>query len=347
MTTPTVSDSRTFGRILAYVTERIEPGIKDTVGVHSPAVGIFLAETLGASFGATRLSGAGRKLQTGGERIRVNHRLGRSTNSNRLAGQWANVSTAAQDNVRPAFYNWKHYSGAATFSFFEELVSMGETALANLVTEEMDNEVRSLAELIGEDIYADGGADAINTLANLISADDSIGGLDGTNYVKNGGWNARGLSARGTVPASIDFASGAFSTQGLADLRTCWYNATEGSQQPTVGLTGQTNLARYEGVLQPQERYTNASMADGGFMNLAFKTVPMIADSKCEEMASGTIFLVNTNATRMVVLSGADFQFRPPHEAQNQEATSAKLLWKGQLVTDDRRLNNKMTSVTD
>lgn len=346
MAIPATTDSRDFSsRDLAYTAEAVlfDGGVRDNVNVHSPTAGIFLARQSAPAFGGTRLEGSARRTQVGGERIRTQHRLGRSTNRKRLSSAWDSVNTNPQNNLRPSLASWAHYSTSVVMSFTDELVNAGGSQITDIVADQTEAEFLDLTDLIVEDIIVSGGNDAVNSINELVSANDAIDGLSGADHTT---WNARGLSARGTAPASVSFAAtGAAAVTLLSDMRTAWLNCTEGTEQPTVGLTGQTVFGLYEGRLQAQERYTNTTMADAGFVNLAFKTAPIMADSKYEEKASGRLDFINTRRTYAVFLAGADFNMREAHEAQNQEATAAKMLAKLQIVTEDRRLNNKITGI--
>jgi hypothetical protein len=177
-------------------------------------------------------------------------------------------------------------------------------------------------------------------LEQLAAANDSVQGLNGSTYAN---FNARGVSARGTAVGSVSFASGSFSAQGVADMRTSYNNASEGALAPRIGLTTYSVLEFYEGAIVPQERYTSPQMGNLSFMNLAFKDAVVVGDPKC---TSGTLYWVNPSNCYAVALDGANFNNGEAHRAEKQEATNMQIMWKGQLVTEDRRLVNKMNGIT-
>jgi hypothetical protein len=148
--------------------------------------------------------------------------------------------------------------------------------------------------------------------------------------------------------ASITFTSGSFAAQGIEDMRTAYNNACEGpGAEPNVILTDYDTHERYEGRLQPLERFQGAvSTADGSFSALAFRNKPVIADTYC---TSGVMYFLNTteDGVQMYALQGFDNDFGPFKDAERQRASVSPLGFTGNLFIHDRRLCNKMTSITD
>jgi hypothetical protein len=68
-----------------------------------------------------------------------------------------------------------------------------------------------------------------------------------------------------------------------------------------------------------------------------------VGDPKC---TSGTLYWVNPQSTFAVALSGANFTNGEAHRAEKQESTNMQIMWKGQLITKDRRLVNKINTIT-
>jgi hypothetical protein len=294
-----------------------------------------------AQFGPVKLNGRGKKTQEGGESVRITHQLGKNSTIRTLSGPWGTVDTTPQDNARFSRSNWTHYSGTATVNKTEELVQTGGHAIASIVDQETNDVVMAAADAVGDHAYSNGGdATRITSLQQIISANDAIQGLSGATFAR---WNSRGVSARGTAAASVSFASGSFATQGITDMRKAYLNCTEGSMQPHGIYTTHLVFGYYEAALQPQERFTSGEIANAGFQQLAFKSAPVFADSKC---ASGEMYFINFDALYLKVLAGADFTMSDFIEAQDQEAYTSKLMFKAQLCCSNRYLLNKLTGIT-
>ena len=200
--------------------------------------------------------------------------------------------------------------------------------------------------MIAQDIFASGGANAITPLSSLISAGDEVHGLSGATYVN---YNSRGITDRGTAPASVDFTSGSFANQGLADMRTCFNNASEGMIQPDVILTEYATHERYEGALQPQERYAGtATTADAGFTSLLFKGKPVISDPN---VGSGDLYMLSLDSdegVRLHALSGADFDFGEWKPAATQPVMVRPLYLTCELMIGNRKFGcNKLDTISD
>jgi hypothetical protein len=312
---------------------------------HSPSIAVFFNKTLG-DFGGIRMRGAGHNVDVGGHAVMIRVRLGAHAGSTAMAGPWDTHSTTPDDNTRLAEANWTHYSGALVLSDYDRAVNRGEEAMASFVEDQTESVMLSLVDKIGDDAWALAtGSNAVTAIDTLITAGGAaVQGLDGDTYPL---YNARGVSARGTVPGSVSFASGSFAAQGISDMRRAYNNASEGIKQPNCIFTDHITHERYEGALQPQERFQGAvSVADGSFQALAFRTVPVLPDPK---VTSGYMYFlrVGSDGIQARILDPFDFEFAPFKPASNQEAFVSELRWKGQMVVHDRRCNNKLTGITD
>jgi hypothetical protein len=335
------SETRNYTRQLTLTRDMILPGIKDNAYDNSPLLSAFFGRLTNAQFGPVKLNGRAKRVQDGGESIRVNHRLGKNATAKTLTGGWDTVDTTPQDNVRFSRANWVHYSATATINETEKLVNTGSSAISSIVEEETTSAVLGVVDLAADHIYSNGSdATRLTSLQQIISANDSVQGLSGATYSR---WNSRGKSARGTAAASISFGSGSFATQGIDDMRRAWLNAQEGAIHPHGIYTTHLIYGYYEGSLQPQQRFTSNDMANAGFMQLAFNVAPVFADSKC---TSGEMHFLNFDALYIKVLAGADVTATPFVEALDQEAYTSKVMLKAQLICENRLFVNKLTGIT-
>ena len=333
-------------RVWGYTRNAILPGVMDHVFSKSPTSAIFLGQMLG-DFGATGMSGVGHTSQTGGHAVEIRVELGKHSGTKRKAGPFDTHNTAPDDNTRFAEANWKFYSGPLTISNHDRRVNQGDAAISSFVAHQTTQVMRSVADEMTGDIHSTAQVtDACAPLNVLIGANESS--IQGLNAQTFGNYNSRGVSARGTAVGSISFASGSFAAQGISDMRTCFNGASEGTVQPNVILTDYATHERYEGSLQPQERFTGAvAVADGSFKALAFRTVPVMADPKT---ASGYLYMVRAGegGVRMIALSGADFEFDDFKMAGEQSVAVSELEATMQLVIENRAHgSNKLTGITD
>lgn len=141
-------------------------------------------------------------------------------------------------------------------------------------------------------------------------------------------------------------ASGAFATQGLSDMTTAYY-AVSGSaneENPTHGLTNKTVFQKYEQTRLPLERISNGDLsANAGFRNLTFKGIPIMYGNF---IGSGLLFLLNMNYVILAVDSATDFVTTEFIQPTNQTVKVAYILWRGNLITNNRRRQAKLTGIT-
>lgn len=340
MSVAVLSETRNIDRVLAFTREAYMTEIWDTVFGFSPLLAVMCGKLQNASFGPVPMNGRATMAHNGGESIRIRHNLGANSTAQTLTGPWSAVDTTPSDTVRPSAVNYRHYSSTVTISLTDELMNKGPEALSSLVGFETDNSLRSLADLVATHLYASTNSTQVADLDDHVLASGTHQGLAVATYPT---WYSRGLSVRGTAPASVTFTSGSFAVQGLDDMIICWNNASEGAMQPHALFSTYSVFGFYEASLQPQQRFQNTDMANGGFSQLAFHSAPFFPDSKCN---SGSLYMLNFDVYKAHFLSGAEFDATPFVDALEQEAKACKILAKLNTGIADRRFVNKMVSIT-
>lgn len=341
MSVSSLSENRNFDRVLEFTRDKVLDGVFDQAFNHSPLAGLLLGRLLQTMFGELAMGGRSRRIQGGGESIRTRMNLGKNTTAKTQSGPWDTVNASPSDTVRHTRKNWKFYSSTIVLSEHDLGVNRGPEALSSLMQFESENAVNSLVDLVVDHAYDSSAVSTrVDGLEQIISAGDSVGGLSGLTYTD---WNSRGVSDRGTAPASVSFAGTGFAADGLQDWQLAYNNASEGSIRPQVVMTEWNIYNLYEGQLQAQERFQNTSVADAGFQNLMFKGAPVMPDSKCP--ATNTYFL-NADKEFMQVLEGFDFSVGPFERSETQTARVSKVLFTGNQMSTGRKYQNKVTGVS-
>ncbi len=140
--------------------------------------------------------------------------------------------------------------------------------------------------------------------------------------------------------------SGAFATQGLADMTTATYAVSASSQvdNPTHYITNKTIFQKFEQTRLPLERIQNGNLsANAGFTSLSFKGKPVFYGNY---IGTGLLFGINMNYIHFSVDTATDFVTTDFREPTNATVRVAFILWRGQLWTDNRRRHFKLTSIT-
>jgi len=108
-------------------------------------------------------------------------------------------------------------------------------------------------------------------------------------------------------------------------------------------LTTQALFEKYESLLQPQLRYTDAKTADAGFQNLLFKSAPVVYDVHAP---AGTMFFINSKYLTLVGHSGKWFSQTEFVRPENLDAQYALIMCYGNLTVRNRAKQGKLTGRT-
>ena len=177
--------------------------------------------------------------------------------------------------------------------------------------------------------FADGtgnGSKDWNGLGNLVEATGVAGGIDPST---NTWWTSKEENTSTALT--------------LAQMSSIYNNVSVGNDHPDVLLTTQTLFEKYEGLLQPQLRYTDAKTADAGFQNLLFKAAPVMYDVHCP---SGVFFFLNSKYITLVGHSGKWFQQTEFIRPEDLDARYALIMCYGNLTLRNRAKQGKLTAKT-
>jgi hypothetical protein len=312
-----VSETRTYDALLTTTLANYRKQLIDNIFDVYP----FLSWLNGKLGRAMRGSTVKRTIN-GGESI-VEHLLYEQNSTVDSYSGYEQLDVTPQEGMTIARYNWKQYSGSITISGLEERSNNGEAAMINLLRAKTTQTEMSLRDRMSRNAFGDGtgnGSKDMLGLAALVSTTATVGGL-----------------APGTFAwwqSDVTTGAGSFAATGLAKMRTTFNNISFGNDKPDFLVTDQNVFEYYEAALQPQERYSNTTAANSGFLNLTFKNVPMLFDRDC---TAGYLYMLNSRYMSFVVHGEADFSTGPFIKPENQDAKTANILWQGNLTTNNRR----------
>lgn len=341
-----LNETRTQNEILSTTAEDIHPGIVENALDAHPGISIFagkIGSVLSGQIGADGSpSGIAARAMTG-ESIKVRVKLDSNGSARRLASAYSEFSSDTSDTIRGTRANWKLYGSTAIMSGLERRNNRGAAQLADLWMHKHTDATSALVDVVASDILTSSSpANAVTSLEDIIAAGtSSLQGAAASTYSK---WASRGVSDKGTVPASVSFAGGSFASTGLANWRKACLNATEGAVKPNVILTDDDTYLYYEASLTPNVRFTSDEMRGRiGFTSLSFKETPIFHDPYC---TSGTTYFINTDTLYLAYAEGALFDMTPVMDQAFQDVFSVKIIFQGNLVCSGRKFNNKITGQT-
>jgi len=236
------------------------------------------------------------------------------------------LSTADNENITAAEYQWKQLYANITITRSDELKNSGDAAKIKLVKSKTEIAEKTMSDLLGTALYNDG--TTLNAPAGLRSIISTTGSPGGISQSTNSWWAAQ-----------VDSTTTTFS---IAALQTVFNACSVDSDQPTVIMATRANYNRYYGQLQPQQRFMDSETAKGGFSSLMFNGVPFISDSHAP---TSHIFLLNEKQLQLVVHKDEDMRFSPFQKPIAQNIKVAQIFWMGCLGSSNNRLHGKLSAV--
>lgn len=321
-----LSETRVWDALLTTTLANYRKTLVDNIFDNYP----FLSY-LNGKLGTALRGGSIKRTVAGGESI-VEHLLYELNSTVKSYSGAETLDTTLQEGMTIARYSWKQYAVSVGITGLEKRNNNGEQAMINLLSSKMKQAEMSLRDKMSVDSFADGTGNSsknLTGLAAVVSATTTLGGLAVASYP----WWV----------ASVTGTAGSFAATGIDKMRTSFNTVSFGNDKPDIIITDQNVYEYYEKALQPQERFQSNTAADAGFQNLTFKNVPMMFDRDC---TSGYMYFLNSNALSFVVHQDADFSTGPFVTPENQDVSTAMILFQGNLTCNNRRKLAVITGIT-
>lgn len=262
----------------------------------------------------------------GGTNILVPLNYAQTTASGWFSGS-DTLSTADNDNITSASYDWKSAFAGVAITEEDELKNSGDAAVLNLLKSKQQIAEKTLKDIIGTGLYSDGSTTkSIVGLRDIVATAQTVGGISQNDY---SWW-------RGQVDSTT-------TTNTISKMNASFQNAAVGNDVPNFIVGTRSTFNSYYALLQPMQRFTNEKMASGGFENLTFNGAPFTIDS---HVPSGYIFFLNLNYLSLFYHPERDFSFEPFAKPLDQQIKISRYLWMGALGSSNNRMHAAMTALT-
>lgn len=237
------------------------------------------------------------------------------------------LDTAANDQISSAEFTLKQYYANITITRKDELANNGRAQIIDFVKSKVQIAEKSLSDNLGTGVYSAGTDAKLITGLRLAIAGTgtTYGGISGTTY---SWWRSQTDSS--TTALSI------------AAMESLYGSCSIGNDKPSLIVTTQTQFDKFHGLVQPQERYVDEDTASAGFVNLAFRSVPVVVDAHCP---SGYMFMINENYVKLYTHKSENFRFEPFVKPIDQAVSCAKIFWAGELVVSNRRMHGVFSAL--
>lgn len=242
------------------------------------------------------------------------------------------IDTTGTEGMTMAGATWRNYAGTVTATGHEIRQNAGEK-LFDLIKGKTEQTMMSFVDRLDIDLFASSqAAKKIHALPVLVDASSTVQDI---NSSSNSWWQSQVV------------ASGAFPVRGKADMRNLRdlisQQGQKGASAVDYIITTRLVYELYEASLEPSIRYVQREAADATFGSLKFSTASIDFDPNC---ATGEMYMLPTSNLKLVVHADANMSMGEFKEPTDQDVRTAKIIWMGNLVTNNRRRLGKLTGIT-
>ncbi len=246
------------------------------------------------------------------------------------------LNVQQSDVITAAEFQWRQIALNVVASGLELRVNNGGNAIVKLAKARIKNAMRTFKNEFSYDMYADGTLpNQINGLQALVAdaGTGTVGGIDSSawSFWQNAVQSAAApLQGGGAVTVSA-------TTIESGIMLPLWLNQVRGDDKPDLIVSSNDWFTFFEASQVSIKRYTNDDMANAGFTSLKYKNADVIFDGG-SGIPNAHMYFLNTDYIELVVHQDADLSVQDDMKPYNQDATVIPILWMGNMVTSNRRL---------
>jgi hypothetical protein len=248
--------------------------------------------------------------------------------------QWYNgfetLSLEQSDVLTSAAFDWKQMNANVVVSGLEEIINSGRAAVHKLVKSRIQVAEISMKNEMGRAVYfsnTENGGKSIGGLQHLVSDLPTSGIVGGIDTASNLWWANQyyDFSDVSITPSSTTIQHA---------MNKTFLRCGDGtSDTPDLIMAGEDFFNFYEESLQPQQRFTDAKKASGGFNGYAYKTADVLPDLRC---AATRMYFLNTDYLHLRPGSNRNFVTLDRKSATNQDAYVVPMYWAGNITCSHR-----------
>ena len=256
------------------------------------------------------------------------------------------LNVSVSDVLSAAKYDWKQSAVHISASGLELRNNSGKNQLISLATSRMTNAIRTFKNNMSSDVYSDG------TTANQIGGLQSIVSDAGTGTV--GGINSSTFSfwASNSQKADDPIQGGGAVTVSKSTMTSLmqplWLEQSRGNDKVNLIVASNDYYTFYWNGLSDLQRYeSNHTEATDGFGSLKFVTADVVFDCGTSfggGIASSHMYFLNTDYLKLCVHKDANMTEVAEQRAINQDAVIIPIIWQGNMVCSNRKLQGVITA---
>lgn len=247
------------------------------------------------------------------------------------------LNVAGQEVLTSAEFPWKQYACGVSISGIELLMNSGESAIIDMMMQRTKHAEKTIANQMHKSAHGDGtgsGGKEYGGMQLLVStvAGATVAGINSTTYTW---WDNKRLATGGGAPSSTTIA---------AFMLELMLETSRNTDKPNLIVSDNDWYAAYWASLQGQQRFMNKTLADGGFENIMFNSVPVVADGGQGGYAPAGMKFLNMETIELcmhskrnnVVLSG-------PRRPLTEDSDTVIIAGCGNWVIENRMLNGVLS----
>lgn len=246
---------------------------------------------------------------------------------------WDLLNVQASDVLSAAEYSWKQIAIHVAASGRELRINSGDSAIEKLVAAKLKNAIRTFNNNFSSDLYSTGSlSNQIGGLQAIIADTNTntIGGIDANTWTF---W-------RNTVfdlsDNSVTISATTIENDAMLPL---WLSLDRGEgDRPDLILMDSTYFTFFEKSQTSLKRYAKADSAQGGFLEMQYKSADVVYDTTASGIPSAHAYFINSNYLKLVTHQDADLEEMPKKEPVNQDGEVIPILWMGNLTCSNRKL---------
>jgi len=267
------------------------------------------------------------------------------------------LDTTPIDGVTSAFFSWCQMAAPISISRLERRKNNGENQLINLLQTKTKQALMGIQEKFAK---AFGQGNGINSATDILTPYTSpVNGatfIDPINrciaYDPTASYTIGGINQssetwwRNKTKNSVSTTYAAFLKEMDNLYNSCTLGGGGDQRSPDIHISDQSTFEMYCAALRSQNRYTDYRKADIPFEAVAFHGHPLVWDeyvcdvqggSTTQSTTSGTWFMANSNFLEIQYDSETNFISTNFITPENQDASTAHILWLGAVLTSNRR----------
>lgn len=254
------------------------------------------------------------------------------------------IATTNPQLFTAAAYEMKLLAAPVGCSGEELLKNSGRERVIDLMEAKVKNAEKTLMNQMSIGIYSDGTGSSgkqLTGLKALVADNPTSGTVGGINRATSGNefWQNFAKSYNTALTTSTIYDA----------MNEAYLSCSRGTDKPDLIVADDTLYSLYEGSLVPQQRFTNASLADAGFQNLKFKGADVIYDGGLGGYCpAGHMYFLNTEYLKLRPHRDRNFKLIGDRErvAINQDAIYRIIGWAGNLTMSNAKLQGVIVDST-